>query len=178
MSNAAFKICIFGNGGVGKTTMMRRFLTGRVDLETQMTIGLDIGIKELKIDGNDITLQIWDFAGEERFRFFLPSYSIGASGGIFMFDITRLSSLHNIEEWLSVFNPDPNNPSKKTPILMVGGKSDLVSKRKVQYEEGRLISEKYMFEIYFECSSYKNTENVEVIFENLTRLMMKNADLI
>ena len=94
---------------------------------TKMTIGLDIGMKVMKIDENEITLQIWDFAGEKRFRFFLPSYSLGASGGIFMFDITRPSSLHDIEEWLTVFNPDPNNPSKKTPILMVGGKSDLDS---------------------------------------------------
>jgi GTPase SAR1 family protein len=94
-----------------------------------------------------------------------------------MFDITRPSSLHNIEEWLTVFNPEPNNPTIKTPILMVGGKSDLESQRVIQYEEGRLISEKYNFEMYFECSSI-NSQNVEEVFENLTLLMMKNANLI
>lgn len=178
MTSAAFKICIFGNGGVGKTTLMRRFLTGRVDLETKMTIGLDIGMKELKIDDNEIILQIWDFAGEERFRFFLPSYSLGASGGIFMFDITNSSSLHAIEEWLTVFNPDPDNPSKKKgPILMIGGKSDLDSQRAILYEEGKLISEKYNFDGYFECSSI-NGENVELAFKSLTHMMMKNANLI
>ena len=177
MTRAAFKICIFGDGGVGKTTLMRRFLTGRVDLETKMTIGLDIGMKVMELDEHDITLQIWDFAGEERFRFFLPSYSLGASGGIFMFDITRPSSLHNIEEWLTVFNPHPNDSSIKTPILMVGGKSDLESQRGILYEEGRLISEKNKFERYFECSSI-NSENVEAVFENLARLMMINAGLI
>ena len=177
MSSAAFKICILGNGGVGKTTLMRRFLTGRLDLETKMTIGLDIGMKEMKIDESEIILQIWDFAGEERFRFFLPSYSLGASGGIFMFDITRPSSLHDIEEWLSVFTPDPNNPSKKTPLLMVGGKSDLESQRAVLYEEGKHISEKYNFNGYFECSSVSG-KNIEVVFESLTRLLMKNAGLI
>ena len=177
MSSAAFKICILGNGGVGKTTLMRRFLTGRLDLETKMTIGLDIGMKEMKIDESEIILQIWDFAGEERFRFFLPSYSLGASGGIFMFDITRPSSLHDIEEWLSVFTPDPNNPSKKTPLLMVGGKSDLESQRAVLYEEGKHISEKYNFNGYFECSSVSG-KNIEVVFESLTRLWMKNAGLI
>lgn len=177
MPSVAFKICIFGNGGVGKTTLMRRFLIGHVDLETKMTIGLDIGMKEMKIDESEIILQIWDFAGEERFRFFLPNYSLGASGGIFMFDITRPSSLHDIEEWLSVFNPNPNNPSKHTPLLMVGGKSDLESQRVILYEESKLISEKYKFDGYFECSSVSG-KNIEVAFESLTRLMMKNAGLI
>ena len=177
MVTAAFKICIFGNGGVGKTTLMRRFLTGRVDLDTKMTIGLDIGIKEMKIDGNDITLQIWDFAGEERFRFFLPSYSLGSSGGIFMFDLTRSSSLHDIEEWLSVYNPDPNDTSKKTPLLMVGGKSDLVSQRGILSTEGELISQKYGFKSYFECSSV-SADNVEEVFESLALFMMKEANII
>ncbi len=82
--DAMFKLCIFGDGGVGKTTLVKRYLTGVFAGDTTMTIGVDFHIKKLNIEGKEVGLQIWDFAGEDRFRFLLPSYVFGTSGGIFM----------------------------------------------------------------------------------------------
>ena len=101
-----FKICIFGNATVGKTTLVRRLITGKFFLKTQVSIGIDIGIKAIEVEGNRIIFQIWDFGGEERFRFLLPSYSRGALGAIFMFDITKRPSLENLNDWLEVFTKD------------------------------------------------------------------------
>ncbi|MCK4688545.1 MAG: GTP-binding protein, partial [Candidatus Lokiarchaeota archaeon] len=85
MADAMFKICIFGDGGVGKTTLVKRYMTGVFKGDSTMTIGVDFHVKKLEINGLNVSLQIWDFAGEDRFRFLLPSYVIGASGGIFMY---------------------------------------------------------------------------------------------
>jgi len=76
MQSATFKICIFGAGGVGKTTLVQRYITGHFRESTKMTIGADILIKELEINNWKVRLQIWDFGGEARFIFFLPPYAM------------------------------------------------------------------------------------------------------
>ena len=114
-----FKICIFGDGGVGKTTLIGRYLTGVFQSNNEITIGVDFSIKKLEILDKRVTLQIWDFAGEDRFRFLLPSYVLGASGGIFMYDITRYSSLKNFQDWLNIFKQGYKGPQSNLPIIMV-----------------------------------------------------------
>jgi len=102
-TDVMFKLCIFGDGGVGKTTLLGRYLTGIFKANQSITIGVDFHVKKLEVNGKKVLLQIWDFAGEKRFRFLLPSYVLGASGGIFMYDITRYSSLKNFPEWVKIF---------------------------------------------------------------------------
>ena len=132
MQDAMFKICIFGDGGVGKTTLVNKFLTGVFKGDTSMTIGVDFHIKKLELFGLKVALQIWDFAGEDRFRFLLPGYMRGASGGIFMYDITRLMSLESIKDWFNVLNTDVLKTPNQIPILLVGGKLDQEEHRSVE----------------------------------------------
>jgi small GTP-binding protein len=141
-----------------------------------MTIGADFSIKELDIDGEVARLRIWDFAGEERFKVLLPSFAKGADGGIFMFDTTRYASLKNVNEWLSIFERSASDQQIKIPIIMVGGKIDLVEKRSVEFEEAENLAKKNSLNGVFECSS-KTGENVEYIFEFITRIMIENANL-
>ena len=131
----AFKLCIFGAGGVGKTTLIKRFVTRVFNEDIKMTIGADFSIKNVNVDDNTVTLRIWDFAGEERFRVLLPSFAKGANGGVFMYDITRYSSIREINDWLSIFEYFVSKSEKKIPIIMVGGKNDLEDKRSVETEE-------------------------------------------
>ena len=176
MPNYKFKLLIFGDGGVGKTTLVNRYLTG-IFTGGSLTIGVDFHLKVVTIEGIEITLQIWDFAGEERFRFLLPSYVVGSDGVIFMFDLTRYSSIKNISEWLSVFKESYNTKEKKIPVIMVGSKLDLDLKRSVSKEDAKNVAEEYNFNGYIECSS-KTGENVEEIFVEIGQLMMKNLGLI
>ncbi|MCK4479820.1 MAG: GTP-binding protein [Candidatus Lokiarchaeota archaeon] len=169
----AFKLCIFGAGGVGKTTMIRRFVTKIFEEDLKMTIGADFSIKNVTVEGKKITLRIWDFAGEERFRVLLPSFAKGADGGIFMFDITRYSSVKEIEDWLSIFEYFVAESQIEIPIIMVGGKSDLEDNRSVQIEEAIELVNKYKLHGYLECSS-KTGENVEEIFESIAKKMIEN----
>ena len=170
----AFKVCIFGDGGVGKTTLIKRFLTKIFEEDIKMTIGADFSVKNVEINGKQITLRIWDFAGEERFRVLLPSFAKGADGGIFMFDITRYSSINDINDWLSIFEYFVSDTQMKIPIIMVGGKSDLEEKRSVETEEAMELSQKLNLYGYFECSSKTGT-NVEEIFEFIAKKMLENT---
>ena len=173
----AFKLCIFGDGGVGKTTLVNRYLTKVFDESIKMTIGADFYVKDLEIDGKKVVNRIWDFGGEQRFKVLLPSFAKGADGGIFMYDITRYTSIKNIDDWLSIFEKNTRNKQINIPIVMVGGKLDLQEKRSVETEDAVELSEKHNLQGYYECSS-KNGENVEKVFESITRKMMKSTNLI
>ena len=95
-SKLQFKLPIFGDAGVGKTTLTHRYLHGLFKQSYHGTIGVDFFLKKLELNGKNISLQIWDFAGEEKFRFLLPGIINGANGTIFMFDITRYVTFKNL----------------------------------------------------------------------------------
>ncbi len=176
MKPEKFKICIFGDRGVGKTSLVNRYLTGVFKEHYKITIGADFFVKRLNLNGTKITLQIWDFAGEDRFKFILPSYIIGSSGCIFMFDITRFSSIKNLSDWMEVFHKGSKTYGKKIPIIMVGGKLDLDHKRSVISEHALELAEKNNFSDYIECSS-KTGENIDDIFVRITKIMLEKEDL-
>ncbi len=175
----SFKVCIFGEGGVGKTSLTKRFLTGIFELNTQMTMGAQIYVKYLEVKGIRVALQIWDFGGEQQFRFLLPSYAMGANGGIYMFDITRYESMKQIYEWLDLFREGLKGQEyfDKIPILMVGGKMDLEEKRSVSARDAAAFAESNDMTSYLECSALTG-ENVGVIFEDLTLEMLKLHDIV
>jgi small GTP-binding protein len=170
----AFKVCVFGDGGVGKTTLIRRFATGVFKEDIKMTIGADFSVKNIDIDGRTVTLRIWDFAGEDRFRVLLPAFAKGADGGIFMYDTTRYSSLGQIKDWLEIFEYFGSEDRGKIPIIMVGGKTDLEEKRSVTSDEALQLSNTYELKGHFECSS-KTGDNVEPIFESIAKMMVENS---
>lgn len=173
---AAYKLCIFGDSGVGKTTLANRFMHKIFEADLKMTIGTDFYLKEVEIEGNIVALRIWDFGGEERYRVLFPNFARGAAGGIFMYDTTRTTTLDDIDEWLSFFK-EHGQKHLKLPVMMVGGKIDLQENRSVSPEDAEKLKERYNLAGYYECSS-KTGENVELIFETITRLMMENAGLL
>jgi small GTP-binding protein len=172
-----FKVCFFGDGGVGKTTLIGRYLNGIFKTNQTLTIGVDFHVKKIKIGNLLVSLQIWDFAGESRFRFLLPSYVLGASGGIFLYDITRFSSLKNFTEWIEIFKKGfVGVQDTQLPVLMVGSKLDLSYKRAVSSKEAYDLAKEHNLYGYIECSS-KDGRNVEDIFTEIAKLMLKRAGL-
>ena len=174
MNEFRFKLCIFGDGGVGKTTLIQRYLEGMFKATFRQTVGMDFYLKKLELDGKNITLQIWDFAGEEKFRFLLPGAITGANGSIFLCDITRYLTFKNLVNWLNVFNESNKEQNQTVPTILVGSKLDLAENRAVAEVDAISFSKTNGFSEYIECSS-KSGENVEELFIKAAKLMMKNA---
>ena len=170
MYDAIFKIVIFGDGGCGKTTLLKRYITNLFMSDTKMTIGVDFETKTLTFDGLQVKLMIWDFGGEERFRFIFPSYICGAMGGVLMYDITDYSSLSHAVDWLTVLNRSENT----IPIVLVGGKSDLDIIREITYKEGLEVMNNMNLHAFYECSS-KTGKNVDKVFNSLVKSMLNIA---
>ncbi len=162
-----FKLVLFGDGGVGKTSLAQRYLTGIFADNTKITIGVEFHIKDVVVEGNRVKLQIWDFGGEERFRFILPTYCRGASGGIFFFDVTCPASLLHLDAWLGVVQGVTGN----IPLLMVGTKTDLAENRAVDANEAMALARQRNLAGYAEVSA-KTGINVESTFELITKLMV------
>lgn len=175
--NAEFKVCIFGEGGVGKTSLARKYLTGIFEVNTQLTMGAQIFVKFLEIENINVSLQIWDFGGEEQFSFLLPAYSVGSSAGIFMFDLTRYNTMKRINKWIHLFNSGIKNETKEIPMILVGGKRDLEKKRAVDETEAKQLAQEYKCIKYLESSAVTG-ENIGVIFDEITRAILKINNLI
>ncbi|MHA1148732.1 MAG: Rab family GTPase [Promethearchaeota archaeon] len=174
-ADVTYKLCIFGDGGVGKTTLVNRYLTGLFKGDQTLTIGVEFHTKKVKINGKTINFQIWDFAGEKQFRFLLPSYVRGVTAGMFMYDITRYISLKNMQEWLETFKEGLKIDGQKfedIPLIMVGGKLDLEYKRAVDRQEAIELAKKYDFEAFIETSA-KTGQNVEIAFETLAKILLQ-----
>ena len=167
----AFKMCIFGDSHVGKSTLINRYITAKFDHDLKSTLGAAILMKFIETETMRITLQIWDFAGEARFSSLLPSYAQGSSAAIFMFDISNRDSITNIDKWLLSFNEGLNNQDPKFPLIVVGGKLDLEEQRslnKIDIETYLTVRKEFE---YLECSS-KTGENVDLLFQTIVDKML------
>ena len=168
-----FKVVVFGDSQTGKTTLTHRFLTNLFKDDIQMTLGVDFLLKAIDIDNFKVKLQIWDFAGEERFRFLFPSYIRGANGAIFMFDITNYGSLAHVEDWFEIIDKEIKNDF---PVIFVGGKTDLIHLKEVSTRKAMEVANSKGAAGFIECSS-KTGENVHKIFHLLTKLILKKKNL-
>lgn len=167
------KIVIVGDGGIGKSTMLQRLTTGQF-YPQKITIGTDLATYDVRIDSVIVRLQIWDFAGERRFRLFLPNYARGASGALICFDITRRTSFDSLAEWFNIVNDNAVNPV----YILVGGKLDLADlRRSVEIKQAEEFKKEYNIDYFFETSS-KSGKNNKLIFETLTRLMLQKQGII
>ncbi|MFW9901211.1 MAG: Rab family GTPase [Candidatus Thorarchaeota archaeon] len=163
------KVITAGDGGVGKTTLLYRYIEGKFLVDTKMTIGVEFFLKELKIDGKKILLQVWDFGGQDHFRPLLSNYATGARGALMLFDLTRPSSLSRIDQWVNICRQ--NNPG--IPIIFLGTKLDLIDVNTIREEFALKYMEKYDFFNYLEISS-KTGKNVNLAFELLAKELVKN----
>ncbi|HEA71156.1 hypothetical protein LCGC14_0769790 [marine sediment metagenome] len=165
-----FKVVVAGAKNVGKTSLIRRYATGKFETSTLSTIGVDFETKKLVVDGTEILLNIWDFAGEKKFRLLFPSYISGASGALLLYDITNKDSFNDLYDWINVISSIPNSPKTK---ILIETKTDL--KRKVAKEEAMGFVEKYDFQGDIIATSAKTGENVEEAFITLGREILKNS---
>ncbi|MFX1521016.1 MAG: GTP-binding protein [Promethearchaeota archaeon] len=164
-----FKIIVVGDGAVGKTTLTKKFVTGKFQSQYKMTIGVDLSIKILKIKQNIIKLQIWDTGGQERFQYVSPIYYRGALGALCCYDITQRTSFENLPKWFS----NVENYCGNIPIVLVATKKDLEDFRIVKEDEGHSFAREKG--IYFFETSAKREFNLEKPFLAIAKQIAENV---
>ena len=163
-----FKIMMLGDASVGKTSLTMRYISGYFMEDLKLTIGVDFYSKTTGFEDKKVKLQIWDFGGEERFRFLLSQYSKGANGAFFLYDITNQTSLDHLPDWTQVIREHAGD----IPIMLIGSKLDLHEFRAVTRDDGILAARKYNLASFVELSS-KTGENVEKAFKVLTEILFE-----
>ncbi|MHA1331592.1 MAG: Rab family GTPase [Candidatus Hodarchaeales archaeon] len=182
------KICLLGDGAVGKTALRERYLGKQFSSGYVMTIGADFAVKKTRIETpqgpKDVKFQIWDLAGQPRFNSVRELYYKGSHGGLLIFDITRRDSFTNLRIWVNELYT--NSGRGKMPITVLGNKVDLrnevddcVSKEEVFKFISELKSSLDIpFEIPYLETSAKTGVNVDKSFnllaQNIRDYLSKN----
>ncbi|MHA2034853.1 MAG: Rab family GTPase [Promethearchaeota archaeon] len=164
-----FKLMMLGDASVGKTSLTLRYISGYFMEDLKLTIGVDFYSKTTLFNGKKVKLQMWDFGGEERFRFLLSQYCKGANGAFFLYDITNVRSIEHLPDWTQIVREQAGD----IPIMLVGSKKDLNEFRSVPREDGILTAKKYNLSNFIELSS-KTGENVEKAFNVMTETLFEN----
>ena len=169
-----FKIILLGPGAVGKTSLLNRFVKNVFTTSYQITMGVDFLKKELKIEKGTTMLNIWDIAGQDRFKFMRKNFYRGALGALLIFDLTREDTYNQLKKkWY----PEMTQfVSKDIPFLLIGNKLDIIKEIGAVLDSD--MARKYAESkdsIYIETSA-KTGENVEEAFVELTRRVALKSD--
>ncbi len=159
---------MLGDASVGKTSLTIRYISGFFQEDLKLTIGVDFYSKTTSFKDKKVKLQIWDFGGEERFRFLLSQYCKGANGAFFLYDITNQTSLDHLPDWTQVIREHAGD----IPIMLIGSKVDLNEFRAVLRDDGILAAKKYNLASFVELSS-KTGENVGKAFNVITEILFE-----
>jgi len=167
------KIIVLGESGVGKTSLLIRYVENRFTLNTKSTIGANFLTKRIEVDDKVATCQIWDTAGQERFQGLGTAFYRGSDGVIFVFDVTQRKSFEELEQWKKAFLIQVGQEGNdKFPMIILANKVDMEDKREVSQKELREWCSKHNL-TWFETSA-KEGSNVDRAFEEIASLVIQN----
>ena len=167
------KIIFTGDVAVGKTSIINVLMGQKFASEYEASIGVDFFSKTMKYKGKIIKLQIWDSAGQEKFRSLIPNYIRGSSLVFIVYDVSNRKSFESLQQWINFVNNIENSN-----IVIIGNKNDLKDKREVTLEEGQKFCETKNFE-FFEVSAKDGTNLNKMLFNSVASLpffMSINSD--
>ena len=157
------KVILIGHFGVGKSSLVKRFVHQKFSDEYITTIGVKIDKKAVNVDGLEVTMIIWDIAGEDNQKKVPKSYRLGAHGALYVFDMSRPSTYENLKEELGYLR----EVIPGIPVQILANKVDLLSNEE-QVEVLRKVTDPNVLR-----TSAKTGENVEKSFELLAKSMVE-----
>ncbi|XP_050395769.1 uncharacterized protein LOC126814562 [Patella vulgata] len=168
MKSLEAKVVVLGSQGVGKTSVVIRYVGGMFSKAVSPTIGASFFTYKLNLDSYRVKLQVWDTAGQERFRSMAPMYYRKANAAMLLYDITCTDSFYDVKDWVKELKKNVD-----TPIVMclLGNKSDLDSGRKVSIEDAEEYA-KSIGALFYEVSALKNT-GIEDAFLHVAKELIK-----
>ena len=156
-----YKIILVGDSGVGKTSILKKFINNEFNEDIKCTIDIDSLYKSIKIDKNLYTkLKIYDTAGQEKYRSLIKKYYQGTDGIILVFDLTNENSFNKLKSWIN----EVSDNTEKAQIILVGNKADLIE-RKIDEETAENFAKQRDMK-YIETSAKEGT-NILLLFEEL-----------
>ena len=167
-SSYKFKVCLFGPGNVGKTSLLIRYIKDFFNSDLKKTIGSSFLIKDVVIDEVDVRLLLWDIGGQEQFAKLRTIYFKGSNAAFGVFDVSDPQSLLKLPGWVSSIK---KTVKKSIPMIIVGNKIDL--ERQVGRQEAEDLAKRLNCE-YLETSA-KTGEKVEFAFESIARACLKSV---
>ncbi|MFX1508661.1 MAG: Rab family GTPase [Promethearchaeota archaeon] len=167
------KIVLIGEGGVGKTSLLKRYTWNTFDENMKLTIGVDFAAKNIQQDEWAATLQIWDLGGQIRFRDLAISYFRGARLAIAVFDISSRYTMDRLNDWITSLHESV----PRCPVVIVGNKSDLRStfqrtRPLVTLQEGIEYAARYNGP-FIEASA-KDGHGVQEVFRVVTQILAEH----
>ena len=168
-----FKLILIGSSGVGKSSILQRYIQKLFNAEYTCTIGVDFFMKTINIRDKSIKLQLWDTAGTEKFKSITTGYYRGANAAFVVFDLTSKSSFDSVSDWIENYYKN-SNPDSEKHVILIGNKSDLKENREVTQEQidNFTLNNKIK---YFETSA-KNGENIEECFYFIAEKLMNDLE--
>lgn len=121
------KIVVSGDGGVGKTSFLNRMIYNHFDEENELTRGVDFFSKIIQVNGTEYNFILWDFGGQKRFNEIVDNFVGGSLAALILFDLSRLSTLDSILNWLNKLKELGD-----IPILLLGNKLDLMDRENIK----------------------------------------------
>ena len=167
------KCVVLGDYGAGKSSILARYCHNKYTEYSHTTIGADFFIKTIKQGSTTIKAQLWDTAGQEKYKAMLVQYIRNAYLYIIVFDVTDTLSFIGITEWITYI---VNNVRDDYRIILLANKIDNVKERKVSYEDAKLFAKIHKMD-YFEVSA-KNDLNITETFNDIFLDMLKNIESI
>ncbi|ELP94734.1 GTP-binding protein YPTC4, putative [Entamoeba invadens IP1] len=164
-----FKYIIIGEVSVGKSCLLLQYEDHRFQPIYDLTIGVEFGTKNVRIQDTTVKLQLWDTAGSERFRSITRSYYRGAVGVIMVYDVSRSDSFSKIDEWAEEVKKYNNG---NYIMMLVGNKCDIVEKV-ISTEMGKKKAAQLNASFYE--TSAKTGENVDKVFDKLTEDVLRDV---
>ena len=168
-----FKLILIGSSGVGKSSILQRYVQKIFNTEYTCTIGVDFFMKTNNIRDKSIKLQLWDTAGTEKFKSITTGYYRGANAAFVVFDLTSKPSFDSVSEWIENYYKY-SNPDSEKHVVLIGNKSDLKENREITKEQidSFVMNNKIK---YFETSA-KNGENIEECFYFIAEKLMNDLE--
>ncbi len=168
------KICLVGEGAVGKTCLIRRFIHDQFDDRYISTLGAKVSKKEIQVDMDGtpvaIDMTIWDIMGEKGFRELLKeAYFHGAQGVLAVCDVTRMQTLTDLDEWVAAVV----KVTGQVPVEFLANKADLKDEQEVQAADLEAAAKSHHAPFMF--TSAKTGENVEQAFADLAKMISAQA---
>ena len=165
------KVIIIGDSSVGKTNIMSRYLKNQFLENSKATVGVEFGAKLFNINGHKIKAQIWDTAGQEKYKAITGAYYKGSKGAFVVYDITRKDTFESIDRWI---NDLKTTGDPKLNIMIIGNKCDLDHRREVLKEQGEEKSKS--FGCAFLETSALSGDNIEKGFEMMISEIFKKYE--